>query len=38
MTSLTAIPFKRPSTGRILVRIVTQCGDEMLAVLQVKQE
>ena len=38
MTSLTSAPFERPSTGRIAIRIVTQFGDEMLAVLPVEQE
>ena len=35
MKSLTSAPFERPSSGRIAVRIVTQYGDEMLAVVPV---
>ena len=38
MKSLVSAPFERPSTGRIAVRIVTQYGDEMLAVLPVEPE
>ncbi len=38
MQSLTSAPFKRPSTGRLAVRIVTQFGDEMLAVVPVEAE
>ena len=38
MESLVSAPFERPSTGRIAVRIVTQYGDEMLAVLAVEPE
>ena len=38
MESLVSAPFERPSTGRIAVRIVTQYGDEMLAVLAVAPE
>ena len=33
MESLTSAPFRRPSGGRIAVRIVTAFGDEMLSVL-----
>ena len=36
MSSLTSAPFERPHTGQIAVRIVTQYGDEMLAVLAVE--
>ena len=38
MKSLTSAPFKRPSTGRIAIRIVTQYGDEMLAVLPLESD
>ena len=38
MQSLVSAPFKRPSSGRIAVRIVTQYGDEMLSVLPVGSE
>ena len=33
MESLTSAPFRRPSGERIVVRIVTAFGDEMLSVL-----
>ena len=33
MESLTSAPFRRPTGGRIAVRIVTAFGDEMLSVL-----
>ena len=35
MESLTSAPFRRPTSGRIAVRIVTTTGDEMLAVRDV---
>lgn len=35
MESLTSAPFRRPSGGRIAVRIVTAFGDEMLQVLTI---
>ena len=38
MKSLVSAPFERPRTGRIAVRIVTQYGDEMLAVLPLDPE
>ena len=38
MKSLVSAPFERPRTGRIAVRIVTQYGDEMLAVLALEPE
>ena len=38
MKSLVSAPFEQPRTGRIAVRIVTQYGDEMLAVLPVEAE
>ena len=33
MESLTSAPFRRPTGGRVAVRIVTAFGDEMLSVL-----
>ena len=38
MKSLVSAPFERPGTGHVAVRIVTQYGDEMLAVLPVEPE
>ena len=35
MESLVSAPFRRPTSGRIAVRIVTSTGDEMLAVREV---
>ena len=33
MEPLTSAPFRRPTGGRVAVRIVTAFGDEMLSVL-----
>lgn len=38
MTSLKSAPFKRPRTGKIAVRIITQYGDEMITVIRIGSE